>query len=202
MKPARVRLRVPAPTVLQMMKLVVLGAVASSCLAFGVQLSKETSLDTWLLIAMEALLMPLATALVAFPLLRKGQLKDWLILALVATSVSVVLGIAVEAMVEVVRDRVFVRRQPLDYEFFRERSIAIVIMLGMPGLALVYLLKRIVPGRCPDCRRLSLLPEAKFRVRSSARQGRSYQCLGCRGQFRNHRGYWEAIPTDSKSPMP
>jgi hypothetical protein len=200
MKQARDRLRVPSPTVLQMMKLVVLGSVASACLAFGARLSEEgvSKGSPWFIHVMEGLFLPLALALVAFPLLRKGQLKDWFILVLVAISVSVTLGVVILASVEYIRDRLIVRRQTPDY--IPSGTVLVVIVLF--SLTLYYLSRGIVPGRCPNCRRLMLLPDAKFRVRPDATQGRSYQCLGCRGQFRKPRGFWEAIPTDPSPPKP
>jgi hypothetical protein len=193
MKQAHSRLRIPSLTVLQLMKLVVLGAVPSACLSFGAQLAKEgVSKDSpWLIFVMEGLLIPLVLAMVAFPMLRKGQLKDWLIRVLVATSVSVATGSLILATVEEIRYRLIVRRQPFDYAGLGVATVVIVLF----SLTLSYLSRGIIPARCPGCRRMTLLPDANFRVRSEARQGRSYQCLGCRGQFRNPRGFWEAIPT-------
>jgi hypothetical protein len=198
MTQARGRFRLPTPTVIQMMKLVVLGAVVSSCLAFGLQLARELHLETWQIVVVEALIAPLATAITAFPLLRKGQLKDWLILACVSTSLIVTLGFVFVAMAEDVRRRTFVQRQPLDDGFLLVGSIVVLLLC----IGLIYLLNGLVPRRCPDCRRWTLLPQAKFIVRSEARQGRSYQCLGCRGLFHNRGGFWDAIPTDPEPPKP
>ncbi len=183
-----------------MMKLVVLGAVASSCLAFGVRLSEEGvgRGSPWFIIVMEGLLAPLALAIIAFPLLRRGQLKDWLILALVATSVLVALGFTVFVMVMVVGEQISGRGPRLDFTSLVIGSFFIAAF----GLILLYLLRGIVPARCPDCRRLMLLPDAKFRVRPEVTRGRSYQCLGCRGRFQKPLGRWEPIPTEPGTPHP
>jgi hypothetical protein len=189
MKQARDRLRVPSPTVLQMMKLVVLGGVASACLAFGARLSDEgVGRGTPALIPiMEALGLPLALALVAFPLLRKGQFKDWFILVMVAISLSVTLGLGILGAVVAIRVRSSMRPPPpLDYSVVGGVSVTLA---GL-GLGLYYISRRIVPVRCPDCRRFGLLPE----------RGRFYRCFRCENAFRELRGLWEAIPGDPSPP--
>jgi cytochrome c biogenesis factor len=194
MKQAR-RLRVPSLTILQMMKLVVMGSVASACLAFFARLSEEGvgHGSPWFIPLMGGLFIPLALALVAFPLLRKGQLKDWFILVLVAIPLSVILGVGFLEIVRVIRERSMGRQQPpLDYFELGMTSVIFILL----GLALFYVFRRIVPARCPDCRRLTLLPDAKFRVQPDASRGRTYQCFRCQGQFRKLQGRWEAIPTD------
>ncbi len=195
MKQARNRLRVPSPTVLQMMKLVVLASVASACLAFGARLSAEgVGRGTpWLIPVMEGLFMPLALALVAIPLLRKGQFKDWFIHVLVAIPLSITLWVAILTTVYQIRERSIRRPQPpTDYFVVGEVSLIFALL----GLGLYYLSRRIVPARCPDCRSLSLLPDANFRVRSVASRSRTHRCFRCLVQFRELQGCWEAIPPD------
>ncbi len=189
MNQARDRPRMRPLTLLQMMKLVGFGGVVSAFLAFGSRLSDEGvgRSTPGLIPIMEALGLPLALALVAFPLLRKGQFKDWFILVMVAISLSVALGVGILAILEMIRQRSIMRPQPpLDYSVVGGVSVTLA---GL-GLALYYISRRIVPTRCPDCRRFGLLPE----------RGRFYRCFRCEKAFRELRGLWEAIPGDPSPP--
>ncbi len=67
-------------TLRQTMKLVVLAAVASACLAVGVEHGAMFPQAWFGVVMTEAVVIPLVLAVVAFPLVRQGPLKDWLIL--------------------------------------------------------------------------------------------------------------------------
>src|ERR1035441_2929942 len=83
-------------TLRQMMKLVIVAAVASASVAPFVRFKEIGATPTWTAVySWAAFVVPLVSALVAFPLVRKGPLKDWLIRVLLMTSVAVALGFAI-----------------------------------------------------------------------------------------------------------
>jgi hypothetical protein len=184
----------PKLTLRQMMKLVAFGAVASLCLAPGVRLA-EGGAGRWsFVLLVEAVVIPLVLALVAFPLVRKGPLKDWLIRALLIVSVGVALAWAVVLLVWVINFHAS-RRVPLDYPFV-SGIVAVIIVLGS---ALGILLRRVMPGRCPECQQPMLLPDAQVQRRTT--KERVYQCLSCEGRFRKLHGAWiAAVPELDSSP--
>jgi hypothetical protein len=61
-----------------------------------------------------------------------------------------------------------------------------VIMLGW---AFAQFLRRVVPGRCPECRLPTLLPSVPI-TRRFTREG-VYQCVTCQGRFRKLGGVWK-----------
>ena len=87
------------PTVRQMMKLVVFAAVASLCLVPVVRRAEIGAVSWPFAVLMEAVAIPMVLAIVAFPLVKRGPLKDWVIRALLLTSVGVILGAAIYSMV-------------------------------------------------------------------------------------------------------
>jgi hypothetical protein len=181
----------PRLTLRQMMKLVAFGAVASACLAPALRLV-EGGVGHWtFFLLMEAVVIPLALALVAFPLVRKGLLKDWLIRALLMCSVGVALGWAVAMLVWVVNFTVS-RGVPVDYPFLS----GIVVVIFVLGLAFTLLLRRAMPGHCPECKRLTLLPDALV-----ISNERAYRCLCCEGRFWKFSGSWKAVPPEF-DPLP
>jgi hypothetical protein len=86
-------------TLRQMMKFVIFAAAAAMCLAPMVQLAEAGIVDWQWVILGEAVGIPVVLALVAFPLVRPGPNKDWLILMLLLTSVSIALGFAVFSLI-------------------------------------------------------------------------------------------------------
>ena len=87
------KVSVPRPfrlslTLRQMMKTVVFAAVASACLAAGVQHAQVFPQAWYGVLMTEAVVIPLALAVTAFPLVRNGPHKDWLIRALVMTAIA------------------------------------------------------------------------------------------------------------------
>jgi len=183
----------PKLTLRQMMKLVAFGAVASLCLAPGIRLA-EAGAGRWpFVLLLEAVAIPLVLALVAFPLVRKGPLKDWLIRALLTVSVGFALGWAVALLAWVVNFHA-TRRTPVDYPFLSGIGVVILVL----GSALALLLRRVVPGRCPECQRPTLLPDALDQPETT--RERVYQCLSCEGRFRKLHGAWNAASPELDSP--
>jgi len=81
-----------------MMKLVTFAAVALMCLAPVVRLAVIGAISwAWALMG-EAIGIPVALALVAFPIVERGPFKDWLIRALLLCSVSIALGFSVYSL--------------------------------------------------------------------------------------------------------
>jgi hypothetical protein len=101
-------------------------------------------------------------------------------------SVGVALGWAVAMLVWVVNFTVS-RRVPVDYPFL-SGIVAVIIVLG---LAFTLLLRRVIPGHCPECKRLTLLPDALVVANQKA-----YRCLSCEGRFWKISGSWEAVPPE------
>jgi hypothetical protein len=168
-----------------MMKLVAFGAVASLCLAPGIRLAEGSAGGWSFVLLLEAVATPLVLALVAFPLVQKGPLKDWLVRTLLMVSVSFALGWAVALLVWVINFHAS-RRVPVDYPFLSGIVVVIIVL----GLALTLLLRRVVPGRCPECQQPTLLPDALVQPRSA--KERVYQCLLCEGRFQKLHGAWNA----------
>src|SRR5262249_1789957 len=82
----------PTMSLLQLMELVIFAAAASFCLAPMIRLAMLGAVAwEWMLVGV-AMGVPVVLALVAFPLVRSGPLKDWLIRALLLASVGVGLG--------------------------------------------------------------------------------------------------------------
>jgi hypothetical protein len=95
--PRAVRMRLTM-TLLSMMKLTIYAAAASLCLTPFVRMAEVGAVTwEWMLVG-EAMGIPVVLALVAFPLVRRGPFKDWLIRALLLTSVSVGLGFSVYSL--------------------------------------------------------------------------------------------------------
>ena len=175
----------------QMMKLVVFAAAASACVAPFVQLM-DMGLASWsVVLVWGAVAVPLVLALTAFPMVRRGPLKDWLIRVFLLISVGDALGFAISVLVWFVSESVR-RRVPLVYSFLGQIAGIIIIL----GLALVVLLRKVVPRRCPDCRWRTLIPDATSSSGPGDNRTRCYQCLRCQGRFEKHVGSREAVPAE------
>ena len=81
------------------MKLVVFAAVASLCLVPMVRWAEIGAVSWPFAILMEAVAIPMVLAVVAFPMVKRGPLKDRLIRALLLTSVGVILLAAIYSLV-------------------------------------------------------------------------------------------------------
>jgi hypothetical protein len=108
-------------------------------------------------------------------------------------SVGVALGWAV-ALLGWVMNFHASRRVPVDYPFV-SGIVAVIIVLGS---AFGLLLRRVVPGRCPECQQPTLLPDAQVQRRMT--KERVYQCLSCEGRFRKLHGAWNAVVPELDSP--
>src|SRR4051794_28630200 len=83
-------------TLRQMLNLVIVGAVASWSVAPIVRLKLVGAAPTWAVVFLwGAIAVPLVSAIVAFPLVRKGPLKDWLVRVLLLASVTSALVFAI-----------------------------------------------------------------------------------------------------------
>jgi hypothetical protein len=185
--PLRIR---SAPTVRQMMKLVVFAAVASLCLVPVVRWAEIGAVSWPFAALMEAVSIPMVLAITAFPLVERGPLKDWLIRALLLTSVGVILGAAIYSMVWGAVGpqslNLWARATGMTVGFLR----AVIVVLGVPFGILVH---QLVPGRCPACRKARLLPDASIQVQPRAAPERAYRCLSCDRRFWKKDGSWSAV---------
>ncbi len=178
-------------TLRQMMKLVVFAAVASLCLAPMVRWAEVGAVSWPFAILMAAVAIPLVLAIAAFPMVKPGPLKDWLIRALLMTSLGVILGAAIYSLF-----CASVGPQSLNL-WARSTGITVgflwvvIVILGVP---FILLLKELVPGRCPACKKWRLLPDAMIRVPPQAASERAYRCLSCHGRFWKKSGSWSDVP--------
>jgi hypothetical protein len=179
-------------TLRQLMKLVVFGAVASSSLAPMVHLA-EIGAVTWpFVFLLESMAIPLVLALVMFPLVRQGPLKDWLIRALLMTSAGVGLGAAIYSLV-------WASKGPQSLNIWATSGMtvgmvwAFVVVLGFPFAILLW---KVTPGWCPACRAPMLVPDASMLDRLESTRKRPYRCLSCEARFRKLQGSWRAVPSD------
>jgi hypothetical protein len=178
------------PTLRQMMKLVAFAAIASLCLVPILRWVEIGAVSWPFAILMEAVAIPMVLAIVALPMVRRGPLKDWLIRALLLTSIVIILGAAVYSLFWGATGpqtlNLWARSTGMTVGFLR----GVIIVLGLPFIALLH---RLVPGRCPVCRQRRLLPDATIRVPSGTRPERAYRCLTCHGGFWKKEGYWVAV---------
>ncbi len=148
-------------TLLQMMKLVVFAAVASLCLVPMVRLAEVGAVSWPFAVLMGAVAIPMVLAIVAFPLIKRGPLKDWLIRALLMTSVGVILLAAIYLIlwgaVGLQSLNLWARSTAITVGFLW----GVIVVLGVPFL---FLVQPLVPGRCPACKKWRLLQDATIRV--------------------------------------
>jgi hypothetical protein len=169
----------PSLSLRQMMKLVLFGGIASACMAPAFHLV-EIGVATWpAFLILEAVSVPLVLALAAFPLVKRGPPKDWLIRASLLVSVTVAIGFAIYLPVFIYAGWSGRRGRP-DLTFLATD----VLVVGLLGLAFVLLARGILPRRCRGCSRLTLILDAKATVSPEDISGKSYLCLCCQGHFR------------------
>jgi hypothetical protein len=180
-----------------MIILVVFAALAFACLAPLVHLAENNG--RWSIVIIGGVVVvPLVWALAAFPLVRKGLFKDWLIRALLMVAVSVAFALHVFFAVMSTRG-VFLRlSQEERFEYITLAGIILAVIVL--GFALIFLLRRVVPGRCPECRRPTLLPDARTGPGQRAEPWRLYQCFLCGRQYSRSHNSWEAVrlPSDTR----
>jgi hypothetical protein len=174
-----------------MMKVVAFVAIASLCLVPVVRWAEMGAVSWPFAILMEAVAVPIVLAIVAFPLIRRGPLKDWMIRALLMISVGVILAAAIYSLIWGATGpqslNLWARSTGLTVGFLRY----VIVVLGLPFLLL---LQRLVPRFCPVCKKLRLLPDATIAVTLGTGAERPYRCLTCDGRFWKDRGSWRAIP--------
>jgi uncharacterized membrane protein YqjE len=179
-------------TLRQMMKLVIFAAIASASVAPIARLKKLGVTPNWSAVCgWGAVVVPLVSALVAFPLVRKGPLKDWLIRALLMTSVTVTLGFAIYLLASIYNLSVS-RGVPLDYRFLTATAGVVFVLGG----ALIFLLWRVIPGWCPDCKSPMLIPDVSIRSLPGSAPAQAYRCLTCDGRYQKLDGTWRLLPPD------
>lgn len=172
----------------QMMKLVVFAAVASACLAVGVEdaaISPRAWWSVWSIVMTEGVAIPLVLAVTAFPLVRQGPQKDLLIRALLTVAIAMAWT---DALVYLIRAIWLLTKGSHFYKFNWIVTLATVIVLPGP---LAWLFWTCLPGKCPDCRRLSLIRYSSGRVLMGLTGKSIYQCIRCEGRYRKRDGNWE-----------
>ncbi len=186
-----------ALTLRQMMKLVAFGAVGSFCLAPMMRLAEIGAVGWPFAILMEAVAIPMVLALAAFPMVSRGPKKDWLIRGLLMMSLAVILGAAIYSLA-------WGSVGPQSLNIWAAGSSIgvgflwfVIVVVGIPFMLL---LRQIVPGFCPACRRSPLVPDATIRDRPDAAWERAYRCLSCKGRFRKDGGSWSTVSFDRAPP--
>jgi hypothetical protein len=172
----------PSLTLRQMMKIIVFAAVASACLAAGVQ-HAQVFPQAWFGVVMtEAVVIPLALAVTAFPLVRFGPQKDWLIRALVMTALAMAWT---DAFIYLVRAILLLTKGRFFYGFSWIETLATVMILPVP---LAWLFWTCLPSKCPDCRRLTLIRYSSGHLLSGLTV-----CMRCCGRYKKRDGNWEPL---------
>jgi hypothetical protein len=178
-----------------MVKLVFLSAVGSAALAPCWKFVDAGVMPWQGGVAMGGVAVPMAQAVAAFVIVRNGPFRDWLIRVFLAVSTSVAFGVAVY----------FARPS---FGLISRRTFLLIFLNGMAlplpaglvlALALVALLRRVIPRPCPSCRRFALIFGPAAREPEQQAMGRLYDCLGCGGQFRKSRGAWESVLVEPQS---
>jgi hypothetical protein len=130
-------------TLLPMMKLVAGFAFASAYVLPFVRLA-EAGIATWsAMLSVAAIGIPLVFALTTAVLARPGDFKDWLLRLLGMVSVGVALGVSAYGLFTAVS--VWIRRgAPTD-----PHSLAVMLVLHLPVVALGFLFIVLLPGVAP-----------------------------------------------------
>lgn len=144
------------------------------------------------LTALEIAWLPLALALLVRFLARPGPWRSWVLHFLVLPYVAgpALLGVlAVGAGL---------------YEFVRERRMTavhpefVVVAFGF-GWFTVYMVRQLIPGRCPRCRRRALLPDMGVRTLDPSIPMQFRGCVACGlALARRGNGPWEPIDTPTR----
>ncbi len=171
----------------QMMKLVLFAAVASASVAPMAHLREAGVIGSWIVVILwGGVAAPLACALMAFLVIRRGPFKDWLIRAFLLASVGVALGYAIylEAWAAYLATR-----GKLLYDFSFIETAGVIALLGF---AAAVLLLRVIPRWCPVCRLPALIPDVSARGGNRTENDRAYRCLACDDLYWKHNGGWES----------
>lgn len=187
MTTARMRPRLGL-TLGQMMKLVVFAAFASAALVPAFEVSQAGNTSLWFgLIIFGGVGVPLAWIVAAILLLRPGLFRDWFIAAMLTLASGIfvaVVGISTFHLLNSLRlYRISLKPSELSW-MIPFWAAGVFLAFG-----LIFLLRRVIPARCPSCRRRRLLlsgrvpagPEKAYRPRMA-------RCFGC-GQAFARRGH-------------
>lgn len=167
-----------------MLKLVVVAAVASACLAAGVEYARMFPRAWSSVLMTEGVVIPLVLAVTAFPLVRPGPQKDWLIRALLIVAIAMAWS---DAFIYLVRAILLFTRGMHFYKFPWIETVATVIVLPGP---LAWLIWTCLPGKCPECRRLTLIRYSSGRMLAGLTDKPIYECIHCEGTYRKRDGNW------------
>lgn len=178
------RLVRPQLTLGGMCRLVAFVSIFLSCLLP----LKEAGRYLWLGIACEALFVPLVLAVAVQVLVRRGAFRLWLTWFLLVLPVGVLFAITGFIAIIVVIGAV-----PQDSEGTILGFTAIATNVAL-GWLLVWLGKRLIPGRCPNCGRRRLFRGLWPRVERRRRMTLA-RCASCATRFeRNRGGSWQPFP--------
>jgi hypothetical protein len=171
----------------QTMKLVLFAAVASGSVAPMAHLKEAGVLHSWTAVVVwGGMAAPLACALTAFVVIRRGPSKDWLIRAFLLASVVFALGYAI--YFETLAAYLATRGKWL-YDFSFIETAGVIALLGF---AAAVLLLRVIPRWCPVCRLPALIPDVFARGVNRTENERPYRCLACDDLFWKHNGVWQS----------
>jgi hypothetical protein len=177
----------PQLTLRQMMKLVVLAAVASACLAAGVEYARMFPRAWSSVLMTEGVVIPMVLALIAFPLVRRGPQKDWLIRILLMAAIAMAWT---DAFIDLIRAILLLNKGQHFYKFPWFTTTATVIVLPGP---LLWLFWTCLPGKCPECRRLTLIRYSSGSLLSGLIGKPIYECTFCGGRYWKPNGNWEPL---------
>ncbi len=176
-------------TLLQMMKLVALGAAVCVCLIPAVHGEFGPPGTPIAIVVFELIAIPLALAITGLLILRRGIFKDWFVTAMLALVIASILGYMAINTVVILR-LVARSRQQLPPSFSRVWSgFAVVSSILIPTLA--FLVWRLIPARCPSCGKRSMFLGGKGpRKVERAGRPRLARCIRCRIDFARLAGRW------------
>jgi hypothetical protein len=153
----------------------------------------------WDFALLAAVELPYALLLPVLFLVRRGPIKNWIVSVLCAVPLVAFLGYAnYVAMTGNIAPNLFVH--PISPQILVVVAIADSFLLA--GLA--YLVRRVIPRRCPACGRPALLLDPSVpRSRDFSGSSRARSCLACGSRFRRTRpGPWvdvDSLPDRSAS---
>jgi hypothetical protein len=178
-----------------LMKLVVALATASACMTPFTRLV-DLGMADWKSVAVAGtVVVPLVLAVASFPLVRRGPLKDWLIAALLTCAV-----VAAFVLVNVFLLLTFGAMLSRGMLPRADDLVQLAILMASEfvlGAGLVFLARRVVPRRCPQCRRFLLLRDNRLgSPRPEPWRPVPYLCLGCEARFLRVFRDWEPATMD------
>lgn len=182
----------------QMLVLVAFGAFGALVLTPMVRLAQLEVVGWPEVVLAGAVSVPLAWALAAMVLFRRGPFRDWFVMGLLSLTLCAILGI-VTVLIAVAQPRaaagiVFAGG-------LAELIVALLMFAGFLGgllWAFSFALNRTIPKRCPRCRWWLLVRDARSSVRAEAgpyvRHIPVRQCLGCGQRCWRPQAAWVPLP--------